>query len=157
MLWSLCACVRSGSIKSDSLQPYGLEPTRLLWQWNCPGNTRAGCHFLLEGILPTQGSNPHLLHYRQILYHWATLNPVVSVCIKEKEMMWRQRQRVNGVYNPRIAHGHHRQERDPGWKPCLEPQEEPTLLMTLISDFWISGLHKSDRIHFCYFKLSRLW
>ena len=30
--------------------------------WDSPGkNTRVGCHFLLQGILPTQGSNPHLL------------------------------------------------------------------------------------------------
>ena len=27
-----------------------------------------GCHFLLQGIFPTQGSNPDLLHCRQILY-----------------------------------------------------------------------------------------
>ena len=27
-----------------------------------------GCHFLLQGIFPTQGSNPGLLYYRQILY-----------------------------------------------------------------------------------------
>ena len=34
-----------------------------------PGkNTRVGCHFLLQGIFPTQESNPGLLHYRQILY-----------------------------------------------------------------------------------------
>ena len=25
------------------------------------------CHFLLQGIFPTQGSTPHLLHHRQIL------------------------------------------------------------------------------------------
>ena len=33
-----------------------------------PGkNTRAGCHVLLQGIFPTKGPNPHLLHllYRQ--------------------------------------------------------------------------------------------
>ena len=30
---------------------------------------RAGCHFLLQGIFPTQGSNPGLLLCRQILYH----------------------------------------------------------------------------------------
>ena len=30
---------------------------------------RVGCHFLLQGIFPTQGSNPGLLHRRQILYH----------------------------------------------------------------------------------------
>ena len=35
-----------------------------------PGkNTGVGCHFLLQGIFPTQGSNPGLLHCRQILYH----------------------------------------------------------------------------------------
>ena len=28
-----------------------------------------GCHFLLQGIFPTQGSNPGLLHCRQTLYH----------------------------------------------------------------------------------------
>ena len=34
-----------------------------------PGkNTGVGCHFLLQGIFPTQGSNPGLLHCRQILY-----------------------------------------------------------------------------------------
>ena len=35
-----------------------------------PGkNTGVGCHFLLQGTFPTQGSNPHLLHCRWILYH----------------------------------------------------------------------------------------
>ena len=31
-------------------------------------NTGVGCHFLLQGISLTQGSNPGLLHCRQILY-----------------------------------------------------------------------------------------
>ena len=31
-------------------------------------NTGLGCHGLLQGILPTHGSNPGLLHCRQILY-----------------------------------------------------------------------------------------
>ena len=31
--------------------------------WDFPGkNTGVGCHFLLQGIFPTQESNPHLLH-----------------------------------------------------------------------------------------------
>ena len=43
----------------------------------CPGdfqskNTGVSCHFLLQGIFPTQGSNLHLLHCRRSLYHWAT-------------------------------------------------------------------------------------
>ena len=41
----------------------------LLCLWDFPGkNARVGCHFLLQGIFPTQGSNPCLLHCRQILY-----------------------------------------------------------------------------------------
>ena len=37
-------------------------------QCNSPGkNTAAGCHFLLQEIFPTQGSNPDLPHCRQIL------------------------------------------------------------------------------------------
>ena len=70
---SLCA-VLSCSVVSDSLQPHGLEPARLLCPWEySPGkNTRVGCHALLQGILLTHGSNLGLLHYRQILYLWAT-------------------------------------------------------------------------------------
>ena len=29
----------------------------------------SGCHFLLQGIFPTQGSNPGLPHFGQILYY----------------------------------------------------------------------------------------
>ena len=37
--------------------------------WNSPGqNTGVGSCSLLQGIFPTQGSNPGLLHCRQILY-----------------------------------------------------------------------------------------
>ena len=54
----------SRSVVSDSLQP-----SRLLCPWNSPGKkTRVGCHFLLQGIFPTQGSKPGLAHCRQILY-----------------------------------------------------------------------------------------
>ena len=35
-----------------------------------PGrNTGGGCHALLQGVFPTQGWNPGLLHCGQILYH----------------------------------------------------------------------------------------
>ena len=56
-------------VMSASLQPHGLY-TRLLCPWNSPGkNTGVSSHFLLPRICPTQGSNPSLLHCRQILYH----------------------------------------------------------------------------------------
>ena len=57
------------SVISDSLWPHGLEPTTLLHPWDFPGkDTGVGCHFLLQGIFLTQGSNSGLLHCRQTLY-----------------------------------------------------------------------------------------
>ena len=42
----------------------------LLRPWDFPGKrTGVGCHFLLQGIFPTRGSNLGLLHCRQMLYH----------------------------------------------------------------------------------------
>ena len=53
--------VPSCSVLSDSLRPHGLQPARLFCPWNVPGkNTGVGCRFLLQGIFPTQGSNPLL-------------------------------------------------------------------------------------------------
>ena len=34
-------------------------------------STGVSCHFILQGIFPTQGSNPGLLHW-QTVYHRAT-------------------------------------------------------------------------------------
>ena len=59
----------SSSVVSDPLPSHGPSPTRLLCPWHSPGkNTRVGCHFLLQGIFPTQGSNLGLLHCRQVLH-----------------------------------------------------------------------------------------
>ena len=50
------------SLLSDSLQPHGLWPARLLCLWDFAGkNTGVGCHALLEVIFPTQRLNLHLL------------------------------------------------------------------------------------------------
>ena len=39
-----------------------------LCPWDSPGkNTRVGCHFLLQGIFPTQGLSPSLPLGRQII------------------------------------------------------------------------------------------
>ena len=61
----LCACLLRPSFVSDSLQPHGLWPARLLCPWNFPGKkTGVGGHFLLQGSFLTQGWNLHLLHWQ---------------------------------------------------------------------------------------------
>ena len=54
----------SDSVMSASLQPHGLYSA-----WNSPGqNTGVSSLSLLQGIFPTQVSNPGLLHCSRILY-----------------------------------------------------------------------------------------
>ena len=65
----VCVCALNHSVVSDSMRPHRLYPTRLLCPWDSPGkNTGVGCHALLQGTFPTQGSNPGLSHCKQILY-----------------------------------------------------------------------------------------
>ena len=46
------------------LRPHGLYGS-FLFSWNFPGNdSGVGCHFLLQGIFLTQGSNLGLLHWQ---------------------------------------------------------------------------------------------
>ena len=62
--------VLSHSVVSNSLWTQDRKTARLFCPWDSPGkNTGVGCHALLQGIFPTQGSNPGFPHCRQILYH----------------------------------------------------------------------------------------
>ena len=57
-------CELRHSVTHLTLQPCGLYSP-----WDSPGqNTGVGSLSLLQGIFPTQGLNPSLLHCRQILY-----------------------------------------------------------------------------------------
>ena len=76
-------------------KPWALAPIRWLvwetggysvalitWYRILEKNTGVGCHFLLQGIFPTQGSNPCLLHCRQ------TLSPLRHQGSPENEQPW---------------------------------------------------------------------
>ena len=67
----------SHSAVSNSLQPHGLYNP-----WNSPGqNTGVGSHSHVQGIFPSQGSNPGLPHCRQILYHLSHQGTVKQFCL----------------------------------------------------------------------------
>ena len=54
----------SHSVMSSVLQPHGLYSP-----WNSPGKNTGVCTLsLLQGVFPTEGSNPGLPHCRPILY-----------------------------------------------------------------------------------------
>ena len=59
--WETLVCAVA-SVVTDSLQPYGLSPTRLLCPWDSPGkDTGVGCPDLLQRIFLTQWLKPFLL------------------------------------------------------------------------------------------------
>ena len=63
------SCV-SRSVVLDNLWPLDCSPPGSSVHGIFPGrSTGVGCHFLLQGIFPTQGSNPALPYCRQLLYH----------------------------------------------------------------------------------------
>ena len=78
-------------VMSDSLQPHGLQPARLLSPGDCPGkDTQVGCHSLLQRIFWAQGSNLDILYWQVdffFLNHWATWEALLlitqDVSIKE--------------------------------------------------------------------------
>ena len=61
ILYSIC-CI--SSVVSNSFQPHGLHSP-----WNSPGqNAGVDNHSILQGIFPTQGSNPGLRHCRRVRF-----------------------------------------------------------------------------------------
>ena len=71
---------------SDSLWAHGLSP------WNSPGqNTGVGISLsLLQGIFPTQGSNPGLPHCRQILYQvsYGSFHQFSCLVVSDSATLW---------------------------------------------------------------------
>ena len=66
--------ILQSKVKSLSRVQLFVTPWMVAYQapgpWDFPGkNSGVGCHFLLQGIFPTQGLNQGLLHCRQMLYH----------------------------------------------------------------------------------------
>ena len=72
-----CLVVQSCPTLCDSMD---CSPPDSSVHGDSPGkNTEVGCHALLQGIFPIQGSNPGLLHGRQILYQLSYQgSPVMS-------------------------------------------------------------------------------
>ena len=59
--WRIC-CYLVAKLSWTLLWLHGLYLARLLYPWDFSGkNTGVGCHFLLQGIFLTQGSNQSLL------------------------------------------------------------------------------------------------
>ena len=109
--------------------------------WNSPGqNTGVGSLFLLQGISPTQGSNPGLLHCRRILYQ-------LSHHGSPRILEWIACPFSSGSYQPRNQTGVSCIERmftildslSIPQLPCLPHFPESTIASCSLSAHWDSG------------------
>ena len=84
-----------------------------------------GCHAFFQGIFPTQGLYPGLLHYRRILY-----------CLSHQGSPWRKasvQQKSNSLYKQvRVSNCHHlgRISVKPWKHPDLDPGSSGSALQT---------------------------
>ena len=100
-VFSMHACwVESDSVTLDC------SPQGSSCPWNSPGkNTGMDCHVLLEGIFPTQGSNPGLLHWQAGFIPLAPHGkPLSSMAAFQFNCTWRPLvQRYLVLYSPEIV------------------------------------------------------
>ena len=65
-------------------------------------NTQVGCHFLLKGIFPAQGSNPHLLcllNCRYVLYHLSHCGSPFKAIEKLKKKKKVKKKKAYSMFN----------------------------------------------------------
>ena len=68
VLKHVCVAAKLLQLYPAFCNPMDCKSARLLCPWDSPDKkTEVDCHSFLQGIFPTQESNPHL-HCRQILY-----------------------------------------------------------------------------------------
>ena len=108
----------SCSVVSNSLRPHGLHSP-----WNSPGqNTGVGSLSLLQGIFPTQGSNPGLLDCRWILFQLSHKGSPRILEWVAYPFSGRSSQPRNRTGVSCIASGFLGCHRAQGWAPCVTQQ-----------------------------------
>ena len=87
----VCACERVSVAKSGPTlcHPLVCSPPGSSCPWDSPGkNAEVGCHALLQGIFPTQGSSLHLCRLLQVLYPLAPPGrPALFIDKKRKQKL----------------------------------------------------------------------
>ena len=113
---------------SDSLWSRGLQPTRLLCPRDFPGNNIGlGCHFLLQGIFPTQVLNPFLLYWQAVSLLLSHLGSPKNTGVCSHSLL--QQIFLTQESNPGLPH----------WRHIL-PSETPgkSMLITTLMQTYIS-------------------
>ena len=126
ILWDSMDCSQPGSsVHGDS-----------------PGkNTGVGCHFLFQGIFPTQGPNLDLLHCRWILYCLSHQGSPLEVC---KPAVWRPCFRLSHMRAEPSQSGH-LDDLDGNWGSAIGETEEDHGGGRHVRE-WLQGDHQDLRV-----------
>ena len=88
--------------ESQSVVSNSLQPRRLYSPWNSPGhNTAVGSLSLLQGIFPSQGSNPGLPPCRWILYQLSSQR-FIHIAATERVKLLLMAEEHSSVHKPRF-------------------------------------------------------
>ena len=80
--YNICMCCSWSLSHVQLCDPIDRSPTDSSVHGDSPGkNARVNYHSLLQGIFPTQGSNPGLPHCRWILYHLSYQESPICILI----------------------------------------------------------------------------
>ena len=113
----------------------------LLYSWDFPGkNTGVGCHFLLQGIFPTQGLNP-VSAWQADLHHWAwEALTLEGMCLMQhyggREKTWGSTQFQAGLWKLHLAGFYTSQQRN---------KTDKTSVPKIISFWNLALLGETDR------------
>ena len=78
---------------NDPVRPHRWQSTRAHRPWDSQSkNTGVGCHFLLQGLFPTQGLNSDVRHCRQTLPSEPQGSPIHK--LENNYLWWRHRSTV---------------------------------------------------------------
>ena len=109
--------------------------------WNFPGkNTGGFCHFLLQGIFLTQGSNLHLLHWQADslpLSHLGSLKRTIYYIMTKRSVL-QKHVTILKMYKPSNRASKY------VWQKLIELQRETDKSTTIVADFNIP-LSEMDR------------
>ena len=128
-------------------------------------------HFLLQGIFPTQGSNPGLLHWRQILYHLSHQGRPCSFLVFVESINRKVAQTVkNSAYNmgdldstPELGRSPGEGNGNPVQYSCwrIPWREEPDGLQSVRSQrvrhAWTTNTSSSNCMRLWPYSLGPLW
>ena len=78
----VCVCASVCVFGCLSLRPHRLQPTRPLCPWDSPGkNTGVGCHFLPQGIFPTQVCTASRFFFYHLSHQGSPKYICILICI----------------------------------------------------------------------------